>query len=94
MRKYSWTRWQIILPRGTSSLTPGVVRLHGQKGEIRYLLARHPRNGFPLGTEAKKSGVSMNLYIVRHAIPKAGINCGFKKRRAKDLVRSGYDETI
>jgi hypothetical protein len=32
--------------------------------------------------------------LIQIVIPKAGINCGFKKRRAKDLVRSGYDETI
>jgi len=28
------------------------------------------------------------------AILKAGINCGFKKRRTKDLVRCGHDQTI
>jgi very-short-patch-repair endonuclease len=27
-------------------------------------------------------------------ILKAGINCGFKKRGTKDLVRSGHDPTI
>ncbi len=35
-----------------------------------------------------------DLALAAIIIPKAGINCGFKKREAKDLVRSGYDQTI